>query len=206
MQQAFISGEDIHRVTASQVFGVEPEAVTGLMRRHAKAVNFGIVYGISEFSLADDIGVSRAEAKAYIESYLEKYSGVRRYMHEIVEQAKRDGYVTTLMGRRRYLPELQSKNYNLRSFGERCAMNTPIQGTAADIIKLAMVRVAAALEREGLEARLVLQVHDELIAECPAAEAEQVLKLLEQEMEQVMQLDVPLLAEAKQGTSWYEAK
>ena len=133
MQQAFISGEDIHRVTASQVFGVEPEAVTGLMRRHAKAVNFGIVYGISEFSLADDIGVSRAEAKAYIESYLEKYSGVRRYMHEIVEQAKRDGYVTTLMGRRRYLPELQSKNYNLRSFGERCAMNTPIQGTAADI-------------------------------------------------------------------------
>ncbi len=206
MQQAFISGEDIHRVTASQVFGVELEAVTGLMRRHAKAVNFGIVYGISEFSLADDIGVSRAEAKAYIESYLEKYSGVRRYMHEIVEQAKRDGYVTTLMGRRRYLPELQSKNYNLRSFGERCAMNTPIQGTAADIIKLAMVRVAAALEREGLEARLVLQVHDELIAECPAAEAEQVLKLLEQEMEQVMQLDVPLLAEAKQGTSWYEAK
>ncbi len=176
------------------------------MRRHAKAVNFGIVYGISEFSLADDIGVSRAEAKAYIESYLEKYSGVRRYMHEIVEQAKRDGYVTTLMGRRRYLPELQSKNYNLRSFGERCAMNTPIQGTAADIIKLAMVRVAAALEREGLEARLVLQVHDELIAECPAAEAEQVLKLLEQEKEQVMQLDVPLLAEAKQGTSWYEAK
>lgn len=206
MQKAFTSGEDIHRVTASQVFGVMPEDVTSLMRRNAKAVNFGIVYGISEFSLAEDIGVSRAEAKAYIDSYLEKYAGVRRYMHEIVEQAKKDGYVTTLMGRRRYLPELQSKNYNLRSFGERCAMNTPIQGTAADIIKLAMVRVADALEARQLRARLVLQVHDELIVECPVDEAEQVLKLVEAEMERVVELDVPLLAEAKQGTSWYEAK
>ena len=206
MQKAFSSGEDIHRVTASQVFGVAPEDVTSLMRRNAKAVNFGIVYGISEFSLAEDIGVSRAEAKAYIDSYLEKYAGVRRYMHEIVEQAKKDGFVTTLMGRRRYLPELQSKNYNLRSFGERCAMNTPIQGTAADIIKLAMVRVADALEARHLSARLVLQVHDELIVECPVGEVEQVLKLVEAEMEQVVELDVPLFAEAKQGTSWYEAK
>lgn len=206
MQHAFTTGEDIHRVTASQVFGVAPEAVTSLMRRNAKAVNFGIVYGISEFSLAEDIGVTRKDAKAYIDSYLEKYSGVRTYMHTVVEQAKRDGFVTTLMGRRRYLPELQSKNYNLRSFGERCAMNTPIQGTAADIIKLAMVRVAAALERNHLQARLVLQVHDELIVECPQREAEQVLHLVENEMETVMTLDVPLEAEAKQGLSWYEAK
>ncbi len=206
MQEAFQSGEDIHRVTASQVFGLDPDEVTAEMRRSAKAVNFGIVYGISEFSLAEDIGVSRKEAKAYIESYLEKYSGIRDYMHNIVEQARQDGYVTTLLGRRRYLPELTSKNFNLRSFGERCAMNTPIQGTAADIIKMAMVKVAAALEREGLAARLVLQVHDELIVECPAQEAEQVLALLEQEMEQVVALSVPLLAEAKEGKSWYDAK
>ncbi len=206
MQQAFSQGEDVHRVTASQVFGVAPEDVTPLMRRNAKAVNFGIVYGISEFSLADDIGVSRAEAKAYMESYLEKYAGVRQYMRQVVEQAKKDGYVTTLLGRRRYLPELQSRNFNLRSFGERCAMNTPIQGTAADIIKLAMLRVARALEAGGLQARLVLQVHDELIVECPEDEAAQVLPLLEAEMERVMALDVPLLAEAKQGKSWYDAK
>ena len=206
MQEAFRTGEDIHRVTASQVFGVRPEDVTSLMRRHAKAVNFGIVYGISDFSLAEDIGVSRKEAKAYIDSYLEKYSGVRQYMHDVVEKAKADGYVTTLMGRRRYLPELQSRNFNLRSFGERCAMNTPIQGTAADIIKLAMVRVAQVLAKDHPDAKLVLQVHDELIVECPAAQAEAVRELVEQEMEQVMKLDVPLVAEAKIGGSWYEAK
>lgn len=206
MQEAFRTGEDIHRVTASQVFGVRPEDVTSLMRRHAKAVNFGIVYGISDFSLAEDIGVSRKEAKAYIDSYLEKYSGVRQYMHDVVEKAKADGYVTTLMGRRRYLPELQSRNFNLRSFGERCAMNTPIQGTAADIIKLAMVRVAHVLAQKHPDAKLVLQVHDELIVECPVAQAETVRALLEQEMEQVMTLSVPLVAEAKIGGSWYEAK
>ena len=206
MQEAFRSGEDVHRVTASQVFGVAPEDVTSLMRRHAKAVNFGIVYGISDFSLADDIGVTRKEAKAYIDSYLEKYSGVRQYMHDVVEQAKADGYVTTLMGRRRYLPELSSKNFNLRSFGERCAMNTPIQGTAADIIKLAMIRVDAALAKKFPQARLVLQVHDELIVECPMDQADGVKALVEREMEQVMELKVPLLAEAKSGASWYEAK
>lgn len=206
MQEAFRSGEDVHRVTASQVFGVAPEDVTSLMRRHAKAVNFGIVYGISDFSLADDIGVTRKEAKAYIESYLEKYAGVRQYMHDVVEQAKADGYVTTLMGRRRYLPELKSKNFNLRSFGERCAMNTPIQGTAADIIKLAMIRVDAALAKQYPQARLVLQVHDELIVECPLDQADDVKQLVEREMEQVMELRVPLLAEAKSGASWYEAK
>ena len=206
MQEAFRSGEDVHRVTASQVFGVAPEDVTSLMRRHAKAVNFGIVYGISDFSLADDIGVTRKEAKAYIESYLEKYAGVRQYMHDVVKQAKADGYVTTLMGRRRYLPELKSKNFNLRSFGERCAMNTPIQGTAADIIKLAMIRVDAALAKQYPQARLVLQVHDELIVECPAADAAAVASLLEEEMERVVTLSVPLVAEAHWGRNWLEAK
>ena len=206
MQEAFRSGFDIHTATAAQVFGVEPEQVTPLMRRHAKAVNFGIVYGISEFSLSEDIGVSRKEARQYIDNYLAHYAGVRTYMHEIVEQAKRDGYVTTLFGRRRKLPELKSSNFNIRSFGERVALNTPIQGTAADIIKLAMIRVDAALRRQKLKARLVLQVHDELIVECPVKEAEQVKKIVTAEMENVVQLKVPLLAEAKSGASWYEAK
>ena len=206
MQEAFRSGTDIHTATAAQVFGVEPEQVTPLMRRHAKAVNFGIVYGISEFSLADDIGVTRKEARQYIDNYLAHYAGVRTYMHDIVEQAKQDGYVTTLFGRRRELPELKSSNFNIRSFGERVALNTPIQGTAADIIKLAMLRVDAALKKQKLKARLVLQVHDELIVECPMKEAEQVKKIVTAEMENVVQLRVPLLAEAKVGASWYEAK
>lgn len=206
MQEAFRSGTDIHTATAAQVFGVEPEQVTPLMRRHAKAVNFGIVYGISEFSLADDIGVTRKEARQYIDNYLAHYAGVRTYMHDIVEQAKQDGYVTTLFGRRRELPELKSSNFNIRSFGERVALNTPIQGTAADIIKLAMLRVDAALKKQKLKARLVLQVHDELIVECPVKEAEQVKKIVMAEMENVAQLRVPLLAEAKVGASWYEAK
>ena len=206
MQEAFQSGFDIHTSTAAQVFGVEPEQVTPLMRRHAKAVNFGIVYGISEFSLSEDIGVTRKEARQYIDNYLAHYAGVRTYMHEIVEQAKRDGYVTTLFGRRRELPELKSSNFNIRSFGERVALNTPIQGTAADIIKLAMIRVDAALRRQKLKARLVLQVHDELIVECPVKEVEQVKKIVTAEMENVVQLKVPLLAEAKSGASWYEAK
>ena len=206
MQQAFTSGMDIHTATASQVFHVAPEQVTPLMRRHAKAVNFGIVYGISEFSLAEDIGVTRKEAKAYIESYLENYAGVRQYMHDIVAQAKQDGYVTTLFGRRRNLPELKSSNFNIRSFGERVALNTPIQGTAADIIKLAMIHVDRALREQKLNGHLVLQVHDELIVECPAEEAQQVAKLVTDEMEHVVSLSVPLLAEAKCGASWYEAK
>ena len=194
----------------STLFGVSVKKVTHdckpLMRRHAKAVNFGIVYGISEFSLSEDIGVTRKEARQYIDNYLAHYAGVRTYMHEIVEQAKRDGYVTTLFGRRRELPELKSSNFNIRSFGERVALNTPIQGTAADIIKLAMIRVDAALRRQKLKARLVLQVHDELIVECPVKEAEQVKKIVTAEMENVVQLKVPLLAEAKSGASWYEAK
>jgi DNA polymerase-1 len=204
MQQAFLDGEDIHRATAAQVFGVSPIEVTSEMRRHAKAVNFGIVYGISEFSLAEDIGVSFGEAKAYIASYLDKYQGVQRYMKEIVQTAREQGYVTTLMGRRRYLPDLHSKNFNVRSGAERIALNTPIQGTAADIIKLAMLRVRDALS--GMQARLVLQIHDELIVECPQEEAEQVKHIVTEAMEGVMQLAVPLEAEAKIGESWYAAK
>ena len=206
MQAAFTSGMDIHTATAAQVFHVAPEDVTPLMRRHAKAVNFGIVYGISEFSLAEDIGVTRKEAKAYIENYLQNYAGVREYMKNIVAQAKRDGFVTTMFGRRRNLPELKSSNFNIRSFGERVALNTPIQGTAADIIKLAMIHVDKALREQKLQARLVLQVHDELIVECPIEEREQVTALLTEQMEHVAKLSVPLLAEAKSGVSWYEAK
>ena len=206
MQAAFRSGMDIHTATAAQVFGVAPDEVTPLQRRHAKAVNFGIVYGISEFSLAEDIGVTRKEAKAYIDSYLENYSGVRNYMHEIVRKAKENGYVTTLFGRKRELPELKSSNFNIRSFGERVALNTPIQGTAADIIKLAMLHVDTALRNAGLRGRLILQVHDELIVECPVEEAETVKTLVKEQMEHVMELSVPLLAEANVGESWYDAK
>ena len=206
MQDAFISGMDIHTVTASQVFGVEPEAVTPLQRRHAKAVNFGIVYGISEFSLADDIGVSRYEARAYIDSYLATYHGVRDYMKRVVEQARQIGYTETMYGRRRYIPELKSSNFNIRQGAERIALNTPIQGTAADIIKLAMIRVHDALAEKFPEAKLLLQVHDELIVECPEEISGEVAKLISKEMAQVAQLKVPLLAEAKVGKSWYEAK
>ncbi len=205
MIAAFRSGEDIHAVTASQVFGVPLAEVTPLQRSHAKAVNFGIVYGISAFSLAQDIGVFQNEAKAYMDSYFAKYHGVRAYMTRVVEQAKADGYVTTLFGRRRDLPELKSSNFNLRSFGERVALNMPIQGTAADIIKAAMVRVDARMRAEKLQARLLLQVHDELIVECPAEEAETVKAILVEEMEHVVDYRVPLLVDAKIGASWAEA-
>ena len=205
MIAAFRSGEDIHAVTASQVFGVPLAEVTPLQRSHAKAVNFGIVYGISAFSLAQDIGVFQSEAKAYMDSYFAKYHGVRAYMTRVVEQAKADGYVTTLFGRRRDLPELKSSNFNLRSFGERVALNMPIQGTAADIIKAAMVRVDARMRAEHLQARLLLQVHDELIVECPAEEAETVKAILVEEMEHVVDYRVPLLVDAKIGASWAEA-
>jgi len=169
-------------------------------------VNFGIVYGISAWSLSQDIGVMPEEAKRYMDAYLQNYSGVRSYMKDIVDQAREMGYVSTLYNRRRYLPELKSSNFNLRSFGERVALNTPIQGTAADIIKLAMIRVDQALKNEKLKARLILQVHDELIVECPLQEAETVKKILAREMEQVAKLKVPLVVEAKLGGSWYEAK
>ena len=205
MQEAFLSGEDFHAVTASKVFNVPLEDVSHLLRSRAKAVNFGIVYGISAFSLAQDIGVRPAEAKEYMEAYLERYHGVRDYMKDIVEQAKHDGYVSTLWNRRRDLPELKSSNFNMRAFGERVALNMPIQGTAADIIKLAMVRVRDRLMTECPEAGLVLQVHDELIVECPEDRAEQVKILLKEEMENVVRLSVPLTVEAKAGKTWAEA-
>ncbi|MBQ6430476.1 MAG: DNA polymerase I [Oscillospiraceae bacterium] len=206
MQAAFRSGEDFHSVTASQVFNVPLSEVTPLMRRHAKAVNFGIVYGISEFSLAQDIGVSRAEAKQYIENYLTKYAGVRAYMKNIVDTARTQGYVETLFHRRRLIPEIKNSNFNIRSGAERIALNTPVQGTAADIIKLAMVRVFDALEEQALQARLILQVHDELIVECPAFEAQSVMDIVTDAMEHAVKLAVPLIAEAKMGESWYDAK
>ena len=206
MMDAFKNGMDIHTVTASQVFGVGPEQVTSLQRRHAKAVNFGIVYGISEFSLAEDIGVSRYEAKAYIESYLANYHGVRDYMKNVVNQARKDGYTQTPYGRRRYIPELTSSNFNIRQGAERIALNTPIQGTAADLIKLAMIRVYHALQEHYPQAKLILQVHDELIVECPAELAPGVADLVSKEMEQIAALNVPLTAEAKWGSSWLEAK
>ena len=206
MQEAFRGGMDIHTVTASQVFGVPPEQVTPLQRRHAKAVNFGIVYGISEFSLAEDIGVSRYEAREYIDSYLANYRGVKAYMKRVVDDAREKGYTETMFGRRRYIPELKSSNFNVRSGAERIALNTPIQGTAADLIKLAMSRVDRALAAHFPEARLLLQVHDELIVECPEEIAPQVAALVSREMEQVASLKVPLTAEAKIGKSWYDAK
>jgi len=206
MQAAFCGGLDIHTATAAQVFGITPEQVTPLQRRHAKAVNFGIVYGISEFSLAEDIGVSRYEAKAYIENYLANYSGVRKYMKDIVASARDRGFTQTMFGRKRYIPELKSSNFNIRSGAERIALNTPIQGTAADLIKLAMIRVEAALNASFPEARLLLQVHDELIVEAPAELAEQVAAMMSREMERIAELKVPLMAEAKYGKSWYDAK
>ena len=206
MQEAFRSGEDIHTVTASQVFHVPPEKVTPDMRRKAKAVNFGIVYGISRFALAEDLGVSRKEADEYMNRYFQRYSGVRRYMDAIVEQAKRDGFVSTFLGRRRYLPELQSPVYNIRAFGERVALNAPIQGASADLIKLAMIHVFLRLKREGLRAKLILQIHDELVIESPQEEAEAVKTLLKEEMEQVLSLAVPLTVEVGIGPDWASAK
>lgn len=206
MQQAFLSGEDFHTVTAARVFHVPQDQVTHQMRSRAKAVNFGIVYGISAFSLSQDIGVTVQEAKEYMDRYFATYTGVKQYMTDVVDKAREQGYVETLWHRRRALPELKSSNFNMRSFGERVALNMPIQGTAADIIKLAMVRVHSRLAREGLAARLIMQVHDELIVECPEEEAPRVEALLQQEMQGVAELSVPLLAEAHSGRNWLAAK
>lgn len=206
MTEAFLSGEDIHTVTASQVFGVPLDAVTPELRKRAKAVNFGIVYGIGDFSLAADIGVTKREAKAYIESYLEKYSGIREFMSGAKEQARREGYVMTLYGRRRYIPEISSPRAPLRAFGERVAMNSPIQGTAADIIKIAMINTSRALRKAGLDARLILQVHDELIVECAEHDKEQAAKILRDCMENAAKLTVPLTVDLHWGRSWEECK
>ena len=206
MQQQFLSGADFHTATAAKVFHLSVEEVPHQLRSRAKAVNFGIVYGISAFSLSQDIGVSVAEAKEYMERYFDTYQGVKQYMTDVVEKAREQGYVETLLHRRRDLPELSSSKFNLRAFGERVALNMPIQGTAADVMKLAMVRVFERLKKEKLQAKLIMQVHDELIVECPVHERQQVETLLREEMEQVMTLAVPLLAEAHSGTDWLSAK
>ncbi|MBR4303945.1 MAG: DNA polymerase I, partial [Clostridia bacterium] len=206
MIEAFRNGEDIHTVTASQVFSVPQAEVTPLLRSRAKAVNFGIVYGISGYSLSEDIGVPVKEAQGYINAYLDHYSGVKTYMDNIKLKAEQDGFVSTVYGRRRYLPELKSSNFNVRSFGQRVALNAPIQGTAADVIKIAMIKVSERLQREQLRARLILQIHDELILECPQDELEQVKTLLQQEMENACSLSVRLTAEVSVGENWYDAK
>lgn len=206
MQNAFTRGLDIHAATAGEVFDTPYDEVTREQRSAAKAVNFGIVYGISDFGLARNLGISRARAKQYIDRYKERYPGIREFMDAQVRMGYDDGYVKTLMGRRRYLPQLKSSNYNLRSFGERAAMNSPIQGTAADIIKLAMVRVASALRAAGLRARLILQVHDEIIIEAPASEAERVADIMRAQMAGAVQLDVPLDVDISRGHSWMDCK
>jgi len=197
---------DIHALTALQAFGVPRELVTPLMRSRAKAVNFGIVYGISAFSLGKDIGVTRAEAEKYIQGYFATYPGVKAYMDHVVERAKADGFVETMFGRRRYLPELHQGNAATRAFGERVARNMPIQGAAADIIKIAMIRVSDRLARENLAARLILQVHDELIVEAPEAEADAVSRLLGEEMESACELSAALKADVHAGRTWFDAK
>ncbi len=206
MIEGFGSGADIHTITASQVFGVPTDMVTPLLRSRAKAVNFGIVYGIGAFSLSKDIGVSRKEADNYIKGYLSTYTGVAEYMNKVIEKAKADGYVTTLFGRRRYLPELSASNGMIRAFGERVARNAPIQGTAADIIKIAMIKVSDRLERELPEAKLILQVHDELIVECPEDKKDIACRILEEEMENAVQMSVALKVDSHSGLNWLEAK
>lgn len=206
MKKAFLDGEDIHTSVASQVFGVEPDEVTAEQRRRAKAVNFGIVYGIGEFSLSKDLGISRKMAKEYIESYLSTYAGVEKYLKKTVEEAKECGYTTTMFGRRRNIPELSSKNRNLKAFGERVAMNSPIQGSAADVIKLAMINVDRALRKEGIDARLIMQVHDELIVEAREDCASRAAEILVDEMEKAVRVSVPLTADCGMGKSWLDAK
>ena len=202
---AFQSDEDIHARTASDVFGVFPEMVNADMRRQAKVINFGILYGMSAFGLAKELGVSQKTAQAYIDGYFERYKKVREYLDEILEGAKRDGYVCTLLNRRRYLPELQSKIPSVRQFAERMAINTPIQGTAADLIKVAMVNIAHLLTKKNLAAQLIMQVHDELILEAPLKEKDEVAALVKKEMEEVIKLKVPLKVEIAAGKNWDEA-
>ena len=205
MQQAFIDGEDIHTATASQVFDLPMEMITPELRRRAKAVNFGIVYGIGDYSLGQDLHVSRKEAKQYIESYLETYTGVRDFMKDIVEFGKEHGYVETVFHRRRYVPELKASGH-LRAFGERVCMNAPIQGTAADVIKYAMVKIDRRLKEEKMKTRLILQIHDELILEAPEEEAEKAARLLKEEMESAATLKVPLSVDSNTAKNWFDAK
>jgi DNA polymerase-1 len=206
MIEAFNNGQDIHAKTASEIFGIPLEMVDSARRRDAKAINFGIVYGISDFGLSQNIGITRKEASNYIKMYFERYPKIDNYLKGNVEFANNNGYVRTLYGRVRPIPEIKSNNHNLRTFGERVAMNMPLQGSASDIIKLAMIKIYNSLKEKGLKSKLILQVHDELIVECPEEIAQSVAELISRQMEQVAQLTVPLLAEAKFGNSWYEAK
>ena len=204
--EAYREEKDIHRITASQVFHTPFDQVTDLQRRNAKAVNFGIVYGISSFGLSQDLSITRKEAAQYIEQYFKTYPGIKVFLDNAVAQAKEKGYVTTLFGRRRPVPELSSSNFAQRSFGERVAMNSPIQGTAADIMKIAMIGVERQLKERGMRSRLVLQVHDELLVEAWEPEVEEVRKILKNEMEHAASLEVPLEVDMHTGMSWYEAK
>ena len=206
MINAFKNDEDIHRQVASQVFGVPMEEVTKEQRSAAKAVNFGIVYGISDFGLAEQLGIGRKKAKQYIEQYKEKYIGIKNFMENIVEEAKEKGYVETLFHRRRQIPELSSNNYMVRQFGARAAMNTPIQGTAADIMKIAMINLDDKLKQTKADVKLILQVHDELIIECKKEQKEQVKQILQESMENAAKLSIPLKVEISEAKNWYEAK
>lgn len=203
--KAFQEDKDIHTQTAMDVFHVDEADVNSNMRRQAKAVNFGIVYGISDYGLSQNLGITRKEAQTFIDKYFDVYPGVKKYMEDIVQDAKQTGYVETLMKRRRYLPDITSRNFNMRSFAERTAMNTPIQGTAADIIKQAMIDLNGALQTENLQARVLMQVHDELILEAPKAELERLQKLVPEVMENTVELDVPLKVDASYGKSWFDA-
>jgi DNA polymerase-1 len=206
MSEAFIHNIDIHTKTAMEVFNVDKDEVTANMRRQAKAVNFGIVYGISDYGLSQSLGITRKAAQKFIDDYLASFPDVKQYMDDIIQQAKQDGYVSTLMKRRRYIPDITSRNFNLRGFAERTAMNTPIQGSAADIIKLAMVNYDKAVADTAFSAKLLLQVHDELIFEVPEEEVEAFSLFVKDIMEQALPLDVPLLVESDYGQSWYDAK
>ena len=206
MIEAFKNGEDIHKQAASKVLHKPIEEVTKEERSSAKAVNFGIVYGISDFGLGEQLGIGRKAAKAYIDQYLEEYSGIKSYMSEIVEEAQQKGYAKTLFGRKRYIQELKSNNYMVREFGKRAAMNTPIQGTAADIMKIAMIKVYNEIKTRKLKSKIVLQVHDEMMIEAPIEEKELIKQILKESMETVVELKVPLVAEISEASNWYDCK
>ena len=206
MCKAFNEDMDIHTITASKIFGVPVDMVSKQLRSKAKAVNFGIIYGISEFGLAEQTGINRKEAKDFMDQYLEHYSGIKNYMENVINEAKSKGYIDTIFGRRRYIPEINSNNYMVRKFGERIAMNTGVQGTAADIMKIAMINVYKKLKEEKMESKIVLQIHDELLVESPLSEKERVKEILVEQMENVAKLKVPLKVEAEEGKNWLAAK
>ena len=206
MIEAFREGQDIHKQAASKVFKTPIEEVTKEQRSNAKAVNFGIVYGISDFGLGEQLGISRKQAKQYIEEYLEQYAGIKEFMEEITKKATEEGYVETLFHRRRYIPELKSNNYMVRQFGSRAAMNTPIQGTAADIMKIAMINVLKEIKNRGLRSKIVLQVHDEMMIEAPEEEKEEIKQIMKKCMESAIELQVPLTAEISEAKNWYDCK